>query len=87
MLCLMGFGLTSYEAAIKKLAPLVNAGLTELNISTGDNHQVYVPFENVVNGLRAAYELGIRSMAVSVESPPNANLLLTLLRITLFYLR
>ena len=67
-----GFWATSYEAAIKKLAPLVNAGLTELNISTGDNHQVYVPFENVVNGLRAAYELGIRSMAVSVESPPNA---------------
>ncbi len=60
-----GFWATSYEAAIKKLAPLVNAGLTELNISTGDNHQVYVPFENVVNGLRAAYELGIRSMAVS----------------------
>lgn len=67
-----GFWATSYEAAIKKLTPLVKAGLTELNISTGDNHQEYVPFENVVNGLRAAYDLGIKSMAVSVESPPNA---------------
>lgn len=50
----------------------MDAGLTEFNISTGDNHQEYVPFENVVNGLRAAYDLGIKSMAVSVESPPNA---------------
>ncbi|MBR5255728.1 MAG: hypothetical protein IKV62_03010 [Bacteroidales bacterium] len=67
-----GFWATSYDAAVKKLTPLVEAGLTEINISTGDNHQEYVPFENVVNGFKAAYDLGIRSMAVSVESPPNA---------------
>ncbi len=55
------------------MRPLVDAGLTELNISTGDNHQEYVPFEYVVNGFKAAYDLGIRSMAISVESPPNAD--------------
>lgn len=67
-----GFWATSYESAIKKLKPIVDAGLTELNISTGDNHQKFVPFENVVNAIRAAYDLGIRSMAISVESPLNA---------------
>lgn len=68
-----GFWATSYEAAIKKLTPIVEAGLTELNISTGDNHQEYVPFENVINAIKAAYDLGIVSMAVYVESSPNAD--------------
>lgn len=67
-----GYWATSYDAAINKLTPLVKAGLTEINISTGDNHQEFVPFENVVNGFHAAYDLGIKSMAVSVESPPCA---------------
>lgn len=82
-----GFWATTYEAAVKKLKPLVDTGLTELNISTGDNHQKYVPFENVVNGFRAAYDLGIRSMAVSVESPPNAEFTSDVIRTTLFYPR
>lgn len=68
-----GFWATSYEAAVKKLSPIVEAGLTELNISTGDNHLEYVPFENVIHAITAAYDLGIRSMAISVESSPNSD--------------
>lgn len=67
-----GFWATSYNLALKKLKPIVESGLTELNISTGDNHQEFVPFENVINALMAAYDLGIKSMAISVESPPTA---------------
>jgi len=67
-----GFWAKSYETAIRRLTPLINAGLKEINFSTGDNHQKYVPFHNIINGIKAAYDLGIRSIAVSVESFPNA---------------
>lgn len=66
-----GYWANSYERAIEKLTPLIKAGLKEINFSTGDNHQEYVPFENIVNGLKAAYSLGVRSMCVSVESSSN----------------
>lgn len=68
-----GYWAISYEEAIRRLEPIVSAGLTEINFSTGDNHQKYVPFKHIENGLRASYDLGIRSMCVSVESPPNTS--------------
>lgn len=67
-----GYWASSYNNAISKLTPIVKAGLTEVNFSTGDNHQEFVPFDNIINGLRAAYDLGIRSMALSIESRQDA---------------
>jgi hypothetical protein len=43
---------------------LHDAGLTELNISTGDQHQQKIPFEYVVNAAINAIELGIRTVVV-----------------------
>jgi len=56
----------SQEAALGRLAELREAGLSEVNYSTGDNHQQFVPVQNVVNGIRAAARLGM-SCAVMVE--------------------
>ena len=68
-----GYWASTYENAIQKLTPLKDAGLTEINFSTGDNHQKFVPFDNIVYGTRAAYHLSIKPICISVESPPNAN--------------
>lgn len=46
------------EAAKKYLLPLIQAGLTELNISTGDEHSMFVPINNVLNAIKAAYDNG-----------------------------
>ena len=54
---------TSYE----RLKKLKKAGLKELNISTGDHHQKFVPPDNVVYASRAALELDIQTVVV-VES-------------------
>jgi len=59
-----GYWATSPEAAKKRLRALKEAGLNELNISTGDDHQRYVPFERAVNGVIAGAQLGIRSLIV-----------------------
>jgi len=47
------------EAAQKRLQPLVDAGLREINISTGDFHLEYVPADRVRNGAIAAYAAGL----------------------------
>lgn len=60
----------TYEIAIKRLSPMVESGLKEINFSTGDNHQKFVPLENVINAIKAAYKLGIRSICVSIETDP-----------------
>jgi pyruvate-formate lyase-activating enzyme len=58
---------TSEESALKRLTELKNAGLTELNASTGDYHQLYVPIKNVVNATLAALSIGM-PMCIVVES-------------------
>lgn len=55
-----GFWAGSSERAKRRLEELKCAGLTELNMSTGDDHQVFVPFDRVVNAVIAAAELGLR---------------------------
>lgn len=67
-----GYWANTYEDALKRLKPLKEVGLTEINFSTGDNHQQYVKFENIVNGVVASADLGIKPICISVESPPNA---------------
>jgi hypothetical protein len=60
------FWAKSYQKAREVLLPLVDAGLSEINFSTGDNHLVFVPIENIVNGVAASIDLGI-TVAVSIE--------------------
>ena len=50
---------------------LFEAGLSELNISTGDDHQEWVPFENVVNAMLASASAGIRTV-ITVEMHKNS---------------
>ncbi len=59
-----GYWATSPRAARERIAPLYDAGLTELNFSTGDDHQKFVPYERVVHGAVAAAESGIRTLIV-----------------------
>lgn len=59
-----GYWATSPRAAQRRLGALREAGLNELNISTGDDHQNYVSFERVVNGVLAGGELGMLSVIV-----------------------
>lgn len=59
-----GYWATSQEVARQRLAALQEAGLDELNISTGDDHQEFVPFERVVNAVIAGAELKMISLIV-----------------------
>jgi len=54
------------------VARLAEAGLTELNLSTGPEHQEWVPLRSVENAARAALEHGLRTV-VSVESCPDGH--------------
>ncbi|RKN74923.1 radical SAM protein [Paenibacillus ginsengarvi] len=59
-----GYWAHSLDAARRRLGSLKESGLGELNISTGDDHQEYVPFERVVNGAIAGAEMGLTSLIV-----------------------
>jgi hypothetical protein len=59
-----GYWATSRRAAIERLRPLYVAGLSEINFSTGDDHQRFVPFDRIVHGAIAAAEMGLRSLVV-----------------------
>ena len=59
-----GYWAVNMKGARRRMAGLKEAGLTELNISTGDDHQQYVPFERVVNGALATAELEMVIMIV-----------------------
>lgn len=51
----------SVESASSYLSALKYSGLTELNISTGDEHSIFVPLSNVINAIKVAQEIGIHS--------------------------
>jgi hypothetical protein len=53
------------------LAPLIDAGLDELNVSTGDFHQQYVSEETVLNAVELALRLGIRRTLLVLELRDN----------------
>ena len=59
-------------AKTKKLADrmidkLIDAGLNEINYSTGDNHQEWVPFESIINACESSCDRGLITL-VSIES-------------------
>jgi hypothetical protein len=53
--------------AEKRLRPLREAGLGELNVSTGDFHQRFVPEQNVINAAVMATDLGFDNTLIVVE--------------------
>ena len=67
-----GFWATTYEKAFEKLKNLVEDGLTEINFSTGDEHQEFVPFDNIINGIIASLELNL-TVVVNIELSDNSN--------------
>lgn len=66
------FWATSYEIAHSKLLKLKQCGLNEINYSTGDNHQKYVSFQNIINAITAAVDIGFSAVCVAVESHTNS---------------
>lgn len=61
---------TDLTKSRKIIHRLQSAGLTEINFSTGDSHQQYVPVQNVINGVVAAQECKIVTV-VNVETNEN----------------
>lgn len=61
-----GWWATSESSANKLLRKWINAGLIELNISTGDNHQEFVSANTAILAATTAAKLGISSV-ISVE--------------------
>ncbi|SFM34452.1 Radical SAM superfamily enzyme, MoaA/NifB/PqqE/SkfB family [Bacillus sp. 5mfcol3.1] len=66
-----GFWANSIEIAKNKLIRLQKKGLKELNLSTGDDHQVYVSIDNILNAAIAAVQLNI-TVAIAVETTANS---------------
>lgn len=64
-----GYWAKTYNYAIKKLSSLIRKGLKELNFSTGDDHQKFVPIDNIINGICASLDLGL-TVVVNVECSP-----------------
>ncbi|MGT2625534.1 radical SAM protein [Streptococcus thoraltensis] len=62
-----GFWGTSLESARKRVKFLKESGLSEINFSTGDSHQKFVPVENVLRCSIASIEQGLLT-CVAVET-------------------
>lgn len=67
-----GYWAPNKKAAVTRLKPLINAGLTELNLSTGDEHQEWVPIQNIINAAIVGAELGIQ-VVITVEGSEEAS--------------
>lgn len=61
----------SKQCALSFLSQLKNEGLRELNLSTGDEHQQWIPYSRIVNACQAAVELNL-FVAVNIESTPQS---------------
>lgn len=66
------FWASSYDKAYNQLFLFKQYGLDEINYSTGDDHQEWVPYENIVNACLAARSLGF-NVLVNVESHPDSS--------------
>ena len=67
-----GFWARTYSEAYDRLKELVDVGLTEINFSTGDDHQKWIPYSSIVNGCIAAIDLGLTCL-VNVETHDKAS--------------
>jgi hypothetical protein len=59
----------SRDRAVRVLAELKEAGLSELNISCDDYHQAFVPLDNVRNANAAAAQIGLPALLVHRQKP------------------
>lgn len=66
-----GYWAESYEKAFDILKKLKELGLDELNLSTGDDHQKWIPFNNIINAIKASVELELTCL-VNIETNPNS---------------
>ena len=62
-----GYWAKSFKTAYNRLKTLVDLGLTELNLSTGDEHQQWVSYENIINATIASLKLGMVT-AINIET-------------------
>lgn len=65
-----GYWAKNFEQATKILTEFKQAGLSEINFSTGDSHQKFIPVERILYGVISALKLGL-IVAVSVETTKN----------------
>ena len=63
-----GYWALTMERAKARILSLKQSGLTELNISTGDEHQSFVPFDRVVNAAIASANAGVTTLIVNEGS-------------------
>ena len=63
-----GYWAKSLDYGRKRLAELVDAGLSELNLSTGDYHQKYVSLETIENAVALAMESALMTRIVVEET-------------------
>lgn len=61
------FWATSYDTAFNILKDLQKVGLQEINYSTGDEHQEWVPFTNIQNAAIAAVQLKL-TCVINIET-------------------
>lgn len=66
-----GWWAKSYKIAVNKINELVKAGLKEINFSTGDDHQQWVPFKQVRNAAVASIRHHL-ICAINVETKDNS---------------
>lgn len=67
-----GYWAVSEAAALKRLSALKSVGLSEINLSTGDEHQQFVPYERVVNAAVSSAALALPVLIV-VEGHADAS--------------
>jgi MoaA/NifB/PqqE/SkfB family radical SAM enzyme len=65
----------SFAFAKEFLSCLYNAGLDEVNFSTGDEHQEWIPFSNIRNASIAALKCGMKC-AINIETHDDSKFLL-----------
>lgn len=58
---------TNDAVALQRLSDYINAGLAELNLSTGDQHARFVPLKNIFHATRAAVVSGL-DVSIIVET-------------------
>lgn len=65
-----GFWAATYRIAYKTINILMASGLKEINFSTGDDHQKWIPFNRIRNAAVAAARLGLNPI-INIETPDN----------------
>ena len=68
-----GYWAKSINTGMRKIRALKDAGINELNISTGDFHQKYVSIECVINAIYCGIKNELDNVVLVIESTKNRN--------------